>query len=143
MALSASPAEIQIVTFMLNGEEYCVDVMRVREIISMVPLTKAVSSNHYVEGMINLRGNIIPVISLRKRLGMPDAPHDNNTCIAIMECSGELQGFIVDEISDVIRIRSEEIQPPATTMEKEWIDGIINMAQRIVVVMNPQNLTEH
>lgn len=141
MATPSSLSEIQIVTFMLNGEEYCVDVMKVREIISMVPLTKTVSSSHSVVGMINLRGNIIPVISLRRRLGMPDAHHDSSTCIAIIECGGELSGFIVDEVADVVRIRCEDIHPPATTMEKEWIEGIINMEQRIVIVMNPQSLT--
>lgn len=135
----ASP-EVQMVTFLLNGQEYCVDVMRVREIICMTPVTKTTSTSHYVEGMINLRGTIVPVISLRKRFGMSDTGYDVNTCIAIMDYAGELTGFIVDEVADVVRIRRDQIQPPLDGMEQGWIEGILHRDQKIVVVMNMEHI---
>lgn len=138
-AVSSSP-EIQMVTFLLNGQEYCVDVMEVREIICMTDITKTTGTSPCVEGMINLRGTIVPIISLRKRFGMPEIPHNVHTCIAIMDFAGELTGFIIDEVVDVVRIRRDRIQPPTDGMEQVWIEGIVQHEQKIVVVMNMEHL---
>ena len=140
MKTSSSRHEIQLVTFLLDGQGYCVDVMSVREIICMTDITKTTTAAQYVEGIINLRGTIVPIISLRKRFGMADTEHDVNTCIAIMDLAGQLTGFIVDEVEDVIRIKREQIQPPAEAVEQEWMEGIVYLDQKIVLVMNPEHL---
>lgn len=140
MKTSSSRHEIQLVTFLLDGQGYCVDVMSVREIICMTDITKTTTATQYVEGIINLRGTIVPIISLRKRFGMADTEHDVNTCIAIMDLAGQLTGFIVDEVEDVIRIKREQIQPPAEAVEQEWMEGIVYLDQKIVMVMNPEHL---
>ena len=140
MKTSSSRHEIQLVTFLLDGQGYCVDVMSVREIICMTDITKTTTATQYVEGIINLRGTIVPIISLRKRFGMADTEHDVNTCIAIMDLAGQLTGFIVDEVEDVIRIKREQIQPPAEAVEQEWMEGIVYLDQKIVLVMNPEHL---
>ncbi len=132
--------QIQLVTFFLNGEEYGIDVMRVREISSMTEITKTANSPHYVNGVINLRGSIVPIISLRRRLGMPDPDDDSMSCIAVMDFKGELTGFVIDEISDVIRIKRSELQPPQDMVAQPWIDGILNIEQKLVVFLNLEHL---
>jgi purine-binding chemotaxis protein CheW len=141
-ALSAIQAhtEIQLVTFFLNGEEYGVDVMRVREISSMTDITKTANSPHHVLGVINLRGAIVPIISLRRCLGMPDPDDESMNCIAVMDFKGELTGFVIDEISDVFRIKRSEIQPPLDLLAQPWIEGVINMGQKLVVFLNLEHL---
>ncbi|RII26455.1 MAG: chemotaxis protein CheW [Geobacter sp.] len=132
--------QIQLVTFFLNGEEYGIDVMRVREISSMTEITKTANSPHYVNGVINLRGSIVPIISLRRRLGLPDPADDSMSCIAVMDFKGELTGFVIDEISDVIRIKRSEIQPPLDMVAQPWIDGVLNIEQKLVVFLNLEHL---
>ena len=139
-AFSAN-AEIQLVTFLLNGEEYGIDVMRVREISSMTNITKTANSLPHVKGIINLRGSIVPIISLRNRLGLDDAIDDNMSCIAVMDLKGELTGFIIDEISDVIRVKSFDIQPPLLdNTAQPWIEGILDINQKMVVYLNLEHL---
>lgn len=129
-----------MVTFFLNGEEYGVDVMRVREISSMAEITKTANSPHYVQGVINLRGTIVPIISLRRRFGMADAGDDAMSCIAVMDFNGELTGFVIDEISDVIRIKYGDMQPPLDAIAQPWIEGILNIGQKLVVFLNLEHL---
>lgn len=140
MIASDANADIQLVTFFLNGEEYGIDVMRVREITSMAEITKTANSPHYVKGVINLRGSIVPIISLRSRFGMPDLVDDSMSCIAVMDFKGELTGFIIDEISDVLRVKRRDIQPPLDIVAQPWIEGILNMEQKLVVFLNLEHL---
>lgn len=141
MATPSSNANIQLVTFFLNGEEYGIDVMRVREISSMTDITKSANSPHYVKGIINLRGSIVPIISLRSRFGFPDVVDDSLNCIAVMDFKGELTGFVIDEISDVVSVKCNDIQPPPLdTVSQPWIEGILDIKQRLVVLLNLEHL---
>lgn len=131
---------IQLVSFMLSGEEYGVEVLKVREIIRMPEITKMPNTPHYVEGIINLRGKVIPIISMRKRFGLMDADYDNHTRIMVMDVAGGLTGFVVDAVSEVIRIRSGEIQPPPTmvsgNIDQEFITGVFNHTDRLLIIMD-------
>ena len=140
MITSTANADIQLFTFLLNGEEYGIDVMRVREISSMTDITKTANSPDYIKGVINLRGSIVPIISLRNRFGFPDLD-DSMSCIAVMDFKGELTGFVIDEISDVVRIKSGDIQPPPLdTVSQPWIEGILDINQKLVVFLNLEHL---
>ncbi|MDD2367395.1 MAG: chemotaxis protein CheW [Desulfuromonadaceae bacterium] len=141
--MTASPANttIQLVTFLLNGEEYGIDVMKVREISSMAEITRTANSPSFVKGVINLRGAIVPIISLRNRLGFPDISDESSCCIAIMDFKGELTGFVIDEISDVIRINISDIQPPPIdNTSQPWIEGILNVNNKLIVFLNLMHL---
>jgi purine-binding chemotaxis protein CheW len=132
---------IQLVSFMLSDEEYGVEVLKVREIIRMPTITKMPNTPHYVEGIINLRGKVIPIISMRKRFGLMEAENSIHTRIMVMDVGGGLTGLIVDGVSEVIRIRSSEIQPPPSMMlsggiNQEFITGVINHAERLLIVMD-------
>jgi purine-binding chemotaxis protein CheW len=124
LAASSTNEDIQLVTFFLDGEEYGVDVMRVREITGMTEITRTANTPHYLKGIINLRGAIVPIVSLRSRLGVPEPLDDSASCIAVTDFHGELTGFIIDEISDVIRIKSAEIQQTPESASQPWIEGV-------------------
>jgi len=136
--------EIQLVSFTLDQEEYGINVLTVREIIRMLSITRVPNTPHYVEGVINLRGKVIPIIALRRKFGLPEADYDKRTRIMVMEVVGELMGFIVDEVSEVIRISEKEIQPPppaATAgMEQECMAGVINQAERLLVLLDLERM---
>lgn len=135
---------IQLVSFNLDNEEYGVDVLKVREIIRMPIITRVPNTPHYVQGVINLRGKVIPIISMRARFSLSTAEHDKQTRIMVMDVSGELMGFIVDAVSEVIRISSSEIQPSPAVMtsgiDQECISGVINQAERLLVLLNLENM---
>jgi len=140
LASDSSHADIQMVTFYLDREEYGVDVMAVREIINMTEITKMANAPSHVEGIINLRGQIVPIVSLRKRFGLPEADGGFLNCIAVMDFGGELSGFIIDEVSDVIRVSRSEILPPLDVAGQPWIEGILSLDQRLVILMNLEHL---
>ena len=101
----------------------------------MTNITKTANSPPYLRGVINLRGAIVPVVSLRVRLGMPDNPEESASCIALTDFNGELTGFLIDEISDVIRINCSDLQRPPESTAHPWIDGVIIKPGRAMVVL--------
>jgi purine-binding chemotaxis protein CheW len=137
---SAPNELIQLVSFYLDKEEYGVEVLKVREIIRMVTITHMPNTPPYVEGIINLRGKVIPIISMRRRFGLMDAERNNQSRVIIMGVGGELLGFTVDAVSEVIRVSSSEIQPSPSVASggigQEYIAGVINHGERLLVLLN-------
>ena len=108
----------------------------------MTDITKTANSAHYVKGIINLRGSIVPIISMRNRFGFPDILDESMCCIAVMDFKGELTGFVIDEISDVIRVKCSDIQPPPLdNASQPWIEGVLDINGKLVVLLNLEHLT--
>jgi len=143
----ASHELTQLVSFHLDNEEYGVEVLKVREIIRMVNITHMPNTPPYVEGIINLRGKVIPIISMRKRFGLMDMESNNQTRVIIMDVGGELLGFTVDAVSEVIRVSANEIQPAPSVASggigQEYIEGVINHADRLLVLLNLDMMFSH
>ncbi len=135
---------IQLVSFNIDHEEYAVEVLKVREIIRMTTITQMPGTPHYIEGIINLRGKVIPIVSLRKKFGLMDTGTDTSTRIIVMDIDGELMGFIVDSVSEVTRISSGEIQPPPSMVgggvDHDCITGVINQSDRLLVLLDLDSL---
>jgi len=135
---------IQLVSFNLSGEEYGVEVLSVREIIRMSTITKMPNTPYFVEGIINLRGKVIPIIDLRKRFGLEEQEPDSKTRIMVMDDGKGLTGLVVDSVSEVIRIHGSEIQPPppliSENISQEFIAGVFNHADRLLIVMNSHRM---
>ncbi len=135
---------IQLVSFELGGEEYGVDVLTVREIIRMPSITKMPNTPEYVDGIINLRGTVVPIISLRRRFGLHEREGDRNSRILVMEVGDGLTGFVVDAVAEVIRISSAEIQPSPAIVQgnaaQDCITGVINHAERLLIVLDLNRL---
>ena len=138
---------IQLVSFHLANEEYGVEVLKVREIIRMVTITHMPNTPHYVEGIINLRGKVIPIISMRKQFGLMEVDNNSQTRVIIMDVGGELLGFTVDAVSEVIRVSASEIQPPPSIasggIDQEYITGVINHGERLLVLLNLDKMFSH
>lgn len=131
---------IQLVSFTLSNEEYGVEVLSVREIIRLPDITKMPNTPYFVEGIINLRGKVIPIINLRKRFGLPEIAHSSRTRIMVMDVAGGLVGLVVDAVSEVIRISSEEVQPPppliSGNVSQDFISGVFNHTDHLLIVMD-------
>jgi purine-binding chemotaxis protein CheW len=132
---------IQLVSFMLADEEYGVGVLKVREIIRMPTITKMPNVPQHIEGVVNLRGKVIPIISMRKRFNLKESENSSQTRIIIMDVVGSLTGFIVDAVSEVIRIQSSEIQPPPSMVlsggiGQEFITGVFNHTDRLLIILD-------
>jgi purine-binding chemotaxis protein CheW len=135
---------IQLVSFKIGNEEHGIDVLKVREIIRMSNITRVPNTPLYIEGVINLRGKVIPIISLRMRFNLPDAENDSRTRIIVMDIDNELMGFVVDSVAEVIRIAISEIQPPppivVVGIDQECISGVINHADRLLVLLDLEKI---
>ncbi|MEW6507441.1 MAG: chemotaxis protein CheW [Bacteroidota bacterium] len=130
---------LQLVSFNLEKEEYGVDILKVREINKMMLLTKVPNAPYYVEGVINLRGKIIPVVDLRTKLGMNKKEHDKNTRIIVVEVEDRTMGFIVDKVSEVLRIpKSITESPPeiVTGAESEYITSVGKLEDRLLILLD-------
>ena len=102
--------DLQIVTFFLSNEEFGVDILLVQEIIRPTTITEVPNTPTFLEGVINLRGKVVPVVDLRRRLDLEVAPMDKSSRIMIIELEDKVTGFIVDSVSKVMSVHSESIQ---------------------------------
>ncbi len=97
-------------TFVLNGEGYGLEILKVREINGMMAITAVPRMPDYMKGVINLRGKVIPVIDLRLKFGLERLDNTSETCIIVVDVAGILMGVVVDQVSEVLDIRSEDIE---------------------------------
>jgi len=131
-------AILQLVTFKLGTEEFGVDILKVQEINKMMNITKIPNAPAFIEGVINLRGKIIPIVDLRKRLGFKEQPYDKSTRIIVVELEGLVLGFIVDSVSEVLRIPENTIEPPPSMVagiESEYIEGVGKLDDRLLILL--------
>ena len=132
-------AEEQLVTFSLGSEEFGVDIMRVQEIIRIPPITRVPKAPSYVEGVINLRGNVIPVVSLRNRFGMTRVEETDLSRIVVLQVQSKVFGVRVDAVTEVLRIDSEAIEPPpqvALGMDSRFIRGVGKIGERLLILLD-------
>ncbi len=120
-------------TFTLKEEEYGIGILRVKEIIGMMPITSVPKTPGFVKGVINLRGKVIPVIDLRLKFNMGKIPYTDRTCVIVVEIDSEsgmvLIGIVVDAVSEVLNIREEEIEDSPSFGTKLNTDYILGMAK--------------
>src|SRR5260221_11419095 len=110
---ATSGEERQLVVFQLGAELYGVDIARVHEIIRLQTITRVPRAPSFVEGVINLRGKVIPVVDLRRRFGLPLADHTRATRTVVVEIGDQVVGIIVDSVSEVLRVSTATIEPPS------------------------------
>jgi len=134
---------IQLVTFSIGEEEFGVDILKVQEIIRIMEITKVPKAPQFVEGVINLRGNVIPVIDLRKRFGLETREHDSQTRIIVIEINKMIVGFVVDSVSEVLRIPQNTVEPPppvVSGLESEYISGVGKLEDRLLIMLDLDRL---
>ncbi len=130
---------LQLVSFKIGKEEFGVDILKVQEIIRMMKITRVPNSPEYVDGVVNLRGKVIPVVDLRKRLGMEIKERDKNTRIIVVELENKTIGFIVDEVNEVLRIpRNITEAPPkmVSGIDSEYITAVGKLEDRLLILLD-------
>ena len=133
--------ERQLVVFDLASEAYGVNIGTVREIIRMQEITQVPRTPDYVEGVINLRGKVIPVIDMRKRFGFPVAEHTKDTRIVVIDIGGADIGATVDAVTEVLRLGADSIEPSSaviTTSDSDYILGIAKLETRLIILLDLQ-----
>lgn len=134
----------QMVTFSLGQEEYGVNILQVQEINRMVEITEVPQTDHYVEGIINLRGKVIPIIDLRKKFGMNDKEHDNQSRIVVVEVGEETVGLVVDSVAEVLRVPAGSLESAPDLISKhnsigsssDFIKAIVKLEERLLVYLD-------
>jgi len=130
---------LQLVSFNIGGEEFGVDILKVQEINRMVEITRVPNAPEYVDGVINLRGKVIPIIDLRRRFGMQRKEKDKDTRIIVVELSGKVLGFVVDAVSEVLRIPNSVTEPPPSIIagiKAEYITAIGKLEDRLIILLD-------
>jgi purine-binding chemotaxis protein CheW len=138
-SLQLSDDFIQVVSFHLDREEYGVDISQVQEIIRMVEITHVPRAPHFMEGVINLRGQLIPIIDLRTRFSMPRAEHTKSTRIIVTEIGNKRVGIVVDGVSEVLNIPMEQIEEAPeiiTGPGSEYIQGVGKVNERLIILLD-------
>ncbi len=134
---------IQLVGFIIGKEYFGVDILMVQEIIRSTPITAVPNSPDFIEGVINLRGSIIPVIDLRKRLNLfSKHAHANkeDIWIVILDVEGRVTGFIVDKVTEVLKIQEGSIEPPpeivVAGLKSQYIRGVCKIDKKLLILLD-------
>ena len=135
--------EGKYLTFVLDKEEYGIGILKIKEIIGMMPVTPVPQTPDYVKGVINLRGKVIPVVDLRLRFVMDEIDYTERTCIIVVEIEGQagivLIGIVVDAVSEVLNIKGEEIEETptfGTKLNTEYILGMAKMEGGVKILLD-------
>lgn len=141
ITVSAKQSEeiLQLVSFNVGTEEFGIDILKVQEINRMVDITRVPRAPEFVEGIINLRGKVIPIIDIRKRFNMELAPHNKNTRIVVVDIAGQVMGMVVDSVSEVLRIPASTIEPTpeiVTSIDSDYIRGVAKLEDRLLIYLD-------
>ena len=144
MTNTSSVLRTQFLSFVLAGEEYAVEILRVKEIIEYDNLTRVPGMPPAVRGVINLRGRVVPVVDVALAFGMPQSAITPRSCIVMVEIGGDegavVMGIITDAVSEVLDLSSDQIQPPpsfGTSVGAEYLDGMAeSVGKKFVMLLN-------
>ena len=142
-AARASGAISEFLTFRLSGQEFCIDIMSVREIRGWTKATLLPHTPSYVRGVINLRGTVLPIIDLAERIGFPPIEITARQVIVVVQLRGQLVGLLVDAVSDVLTQPREKIQPTpdvAAETVKAFVQGMMALEGRMIGVINLESI---
>jgi purine-binding chemotaxis protein CheW len=131
--------ELQLVAFTIDHEEFAVDILQVQEIEKIAHITRVPRSPQSLEGVINLRGEVIPVINLRKRLKLSLKPIEDNNKIVIIKVNDLTAGIIVDGVSEVVRLKKDMIESSpglVQNIEVNYVQGVGKLGKRLLVLLD-------
>jgi purine-binding chemotaxis protein CheW len=137
--------QVTFVTFHLGSQMYALPISPVRQIIEMVTITPLPQVNHTIVGVINFHGGLVPIVDLRRHLGLPDVPRQLHTPIILVKISERLVGLIVDDVSDVLERPAAQITDPSDILIKEMgeiplLQGLIQTEEGSILLLNPEYL---
>jgi purine-binding chemotaxis protein CheW len=136
---AANDAGGKFLTFFLAGEEYGIEILKVHEIIGVMPITMVPRTPNFIRGVINLRGKVIPIIDLRLKFGMESKDQTMETCIIVVHVQGVEMGILVDRVSEVLSIASDDIEHPPSfgaDVNTDYILGIGKSRDKIEILLD-------
>jgi purine-binding chemotaxis protein CheW len=139
---SRSDEILQIVSFHVGSEEFGLDILKVQEIIRFQQLTRVPNMPSYVEGVLNLRGKVIPVVGLRQRIGLERQAPSPTTKIVVASVKSEVLGFVVDSVSEVLRINSNSVEPTPRLgqVSQKYVAGVGKLDNRLLLLLDLDQL---
>ncbi|MEE9309283.1 MAG: chemotaxis protein CheW [Spirochaetia bacterium] len=129
----------QLISFEVGNEEYGLDILGVKEVIRIREITRLPKAPSFVKGIINLRGDVIPIIDLRDKFGLENQEYTDMTRVIVVDVDEKLVGMVVDAASQVVRIPADQIVPPppiAGGLSTEYIRGVGKLDERLVILLN-------
>jgi purine-binding chemotaxis protein CheW len=129
----------QFISFSVGDEEYGLELLRVKEVIRIREITWLPKAPSFVKGIINLRGDVIPIIDLRDKFGLPAKDNTAMTRVIVVEVEGRLMGMVVDSASQVVRIPADQIDPPPPVLgglSQEFITGVGKLDDKLIILLN-------
>lgn len=134
----------KFLTFRIDSEDYGVEILKVRDINGVMKITTVPRMPHYMKGVINLRGKLVPVIDLRLKFGLPEAEHTEQTCIIVVSVGREI-GIIVDTVSEVLDISAENIEPPPAmgkSVDASFILGMGKVGDAVTILLDIERVLD-
>jgi len=135
--------ELQIVVFKLGREDYGISILQVQEIKRLTDITRVPHAPDYITGVINLRGSVLPVIDLKKRLDLPAGDYMDSTRIVIVKVEDIIVGMIVDAVLEVTTLNTDSIEPPQTVVSgvnAQYLDGVGKLDDRLLILLNLETI---
>lgn len=131
----------QFVAFKLGSERYCIDILNVSSITEKSQIIRTPEAPSFIEGIMNLRGDIIPIVNLKNRFGLINKNYDSNSRVIVINLESKFLGFLVDEANQVVSIDSSEIDIPPTVIKgKDYIGGIGKLEGEMYVILKLENI---
>ncbi|MEK6708381.1 MAG: chemotaxis protein CheW [Pseudomonadota bacterium] len=133
----------EFLTFRLGSEEYGINILEVQEIRGYGTVTHIANAPEFIKGVVNLRGNIVPIIDMRIKFKLDKADYDQFTVVIILTILGRVIGIVVDAVSDVINLNAEQMQPApqfGTMINAEYIMGLGTVEERMLILMDIEKL---
>ncbi|MFC3122667.1 chemotaxis protein CheW [Agaribacter flavus] len=133
----------EFLTFVLGEENYALDIMTVKEIRGYEQVTKIANAPDYIKGVLNLRGDIVPIIDLRIKFGVGEATYNEFTIVIMLMIDERIVGIVVDEVSDVIKVGSSQVKPPpefGVAFDSAYLHGLTSINEQMIILVNIQKL---
>lgn len=143
MTAYADQSDLQVAIFLLAGQQYGLDIAKIKQIVRPVKITKLPNTPAFLEGVMNLRGVVIPVIDMRKRFNLPPRPNEQTTKVIIASVARKVVGVMVDDVTEVLPLPKSEIQPPPRVVrgvEANYLMGVCRYKEDILLILNLEEI---
>jgi len=134
---------LEFLTFTLGAEHYGLDIMKVKEIRGYEAVTKIANAPPFIKGVLNLRGDIVPIVDLRLKFDVGEATYNEFTIVIMLHIGERIVGIVVDAVSDVINIGSDEVKPPpqfGVAFDSQYLHGLVAVNDHMVILLNIEKL---
>jgi len=143
-AIGASAEREEFLTFTLGKEEYGIEILKVQEIRGYEAVTRIANAPEFIKGVVNLRGIIVPIVDMRIKFNLGDAEYNQFTVVIILNVAGRVVGIVVDSVSDVIQLTTDQIRPApdfsSATFDTKYITGLGTIDQRMLILVDIERL---